>query len=632
MTRLVDAGLVDRGLERRRPNKGLVTTSRRLVHRPQGQPEEHQDLGRPAQAGRQGPDAEPVHLGRGEVEPARRLRARRDGGKNPQAGLDYVRKLITEHVKVQDKSGREALQTFTSRQRRRPPLLRVRGDHRPEEGRGRRLRHRRTTRSRSRIDDRRRPRTPRRRRRRSSTTCSPSPARRSSPTGATARSTRRSSTPTRSKFPEPARAVHDRRPRRLDEGQRRDVRPGEGLGREDRGGRGGVDRQVSVALPLAAPARARRPPERGARRSASSTLWLSVIVLLPLAAVVARSLDGGLDAFWDAVTRRQAVARCASRCSSSLVDGGDQRRHRHADRVGARARRVPRQGARQRAHRPAVRAADDRRRPRRCSRSTARAARSASTSRCTQAAVLLALLFVTLPFVIRSVQPVLIELDREMEEAAASLGARPRTIFRRDRSCPTCARRSCRGAALAFARAVGEFGSVVLISGNIPFHTQVASVYAGSGRSPRPPVPRGVGVRAARREEAEDLVQETYAARAVAPAHGRGTTSSATCCGAAQHVREPFPPRGGALAAGLARHAARTVDRRRRRAAARARARGQRGFRRDRSAARALPPGTRRRRCRRTQLPAGGARPARARGDDHDAPAPGSNARRADAR
>jgi sulfate transport system permease protein len=94
----------------------------------------------------------------------------------------------------------------------------------------------------------------------------------------------------------------------------------------------------------------------------------------------------------------------------------------------------------------------------------------------TQTAVALALLFVTLPFVVRSVQPVLIELDREMEEAATSLGASPATVFRRI-ILPNLVPAILSGSALAFARAVGEFGSLVLISGNIPFHTQVASVY-----------------------------------------------------------------------------------------------------------------------------------------------------------
>ena len=90
--------------------------------------------------------------------------------------------------------------------------------------------------------------------------------------------------------------------------------------------------------------------------------------------------------------------------------------------------------------------------------------------------MLLALLFVTLPFVIRSVQPVLIELDHEMEEAALSLGANSRTVFLRV-ILPNLVPAILSGAALAFARAVGEFGSIVLISGNIPFDTQVASMF-----------------------------------------------------------------------------------------------------------------------------------------------------------
>jgi sulfate transport system permease protein len=94
----------------------------------------------------------------------------------------------------------------------------------------------------------------------------------------------------------------------------------------------------------------------------------------------------------------------------------------------------------------------------------------------TTAAIMLALLFVTLPFVVRSVQPVVLELDREMEEAAASLGARSTTIFRRV-VLPNLVPAILSGAAMSFARAVGEFGSVVLIAGNIPFKTQLSSVF-----------------------------------------------------------------------------------------------------------------------------------------------------------
>ena len=93
----------------------------------------------------------------------------------------------------------------------------------------------------------------------------------------------------------------------------------------------------------------------------------------------------------------------------------------------------------------------------------------------TRIAVLLALLFVTLPFVVRAVQPVLHSLDRDVEDAAASLGAGPVTTFRRI-VLPALTPAVLSGAGLAFAHALGEFGAVVLISGNLPFKTQVASV------------------------------------------------------------------------------------------------------------------------------------------------------------
>jgi sulfate/thiosulfate transport system permease protein len=89
--------------------------------------------------------------------------------------------------------------------------------------------------------------------------------------------------------------------------------------------------------------------------------------------------------------------------------------------------------------------------------------------------VMVALLFVTLPFVVRTVQPVLIEFDREMEEAAASLGASRLTVFRRI-VLPNLLPAIAAGTALSFARAISEFGATVLISGNIPFKTEVASV------------------------------------------------------------------------------------------------------------------------------------------------------------
>ena len=94
----------------------------------------------------------------------------------------------------------------------------------------------------------------------------------------------------------------------------------------------------------------------------------------------------------------------------------------------------------------------------------------------TQAGLVMALLFVTLPFVVRAVQPVLMELDKDMEEASESLGSSRFTTFRRI-VLPNLRPAILAGAGLAFARAIGEFGAVVLISGNIPFETQVSSVF-----------------------------------------------------------------------------------------------------------------------------------------------------------
>jgi len=238
---------------------------------------------------------------------------------------------------------------------------------------------------------------------------------------------------------------------------------------------------TSAPLAPAPPARA-SAGSRPAWRSASgplglgvATLWLSVIVLLPLSAVVVRSLDGGLGAFWDAVSSRQALAALRFTVLVSLataainVVGGTLiawvlvRDQFPGKRIVNALIDLP-------FALPTIVAG--------LTLLTLYGPRSpvGIDIAFTQAAVLLALLFVTLPFVIRSVQPVLIELDREMEEAALSLGARNLTIFRRI-VLPNLVPAILSGAALAFARAVGEFGSIVLISGNIPFDTQVSSVY-----------------------------------------------------------------------------------------------------------------------------------------------------------
>ena len=154
----------------------------------------------------------------------------------------------------------------------------------------------------------------------------------------------------------------------------------------------------------------------------------------------------------------------------------------------------------------------------------------------TRWAIYLALLFVTLPFVVRTVQPVLIELDREMEEAARSLGASEFTTFRRI-VLPNILPGILSGVTMAFARAVGEIGAIVLITGNLPFKTEVASVFVFQRITQRPArrggrrrscccsisfvVLLGIGGLAALRDEARACV--SYALRFVAlgylPAH-----------------------------------------------------------------------------------------------------------------
>jgi sulfate transport system permease protein len=90
--------------------------------------------------------------------------------------------------------------------------------------------------------------------------------------------------------------------------------------------------------------------------------------------------------------------------------------------------------------------------------------------------ILLAMLFVTMPFTIRAVQPVLMELEREQEEAAYTLGAGPWTTFWKV-TLPGILPGLLTGVFLTFVRALGEFGSIVIVAGNIPMQTQVAPVY-----------------------------------------------------------------------------------------------------------------------------------------------------------
>jgi sulfate transport system permease protein len=208
------------------------------------------------------------------------------------------------------------------------------------------------------------------------------------------------------------------------------------------------------------------------------TLYLSVIVLLPLAAVVAKSTEGGAGAFWDAVTGSESLAALKLTVVASLIVVAINAvfgtviawvmvrdEFRGKSLVNALID-LP-------FALPTIVAG--------LTLLTLYGSESpfGVNVAFTRVAVVLALAFVTLPFVARAVQPLLMEMDREMEEAATSLGASGFTVFRRI-IFPNLLPGILAGAMLAFARALGEFGSLILISGNIPFKTEVSSVFIRS--------------------------------------------------------------------------------------------------------------------------------------------------------
>ncbi len=206
-----------------------------------------------------------------------------------------------------------------------------------------------------------------------------------------------------------------------------------------------------------------------------SVLWLSVIVLLPLAALAVSSGRGGLPEFWAAVTAPNAVAALrVTVLVSAIVAVVNVVMGTLVAWVLVRDD-FPGKGA--------VNALIDL--PFALPTIVASIVLLSLYGpnspiglplNASQPGLVVALAFVTLPFVVRAVQPLLIEADREVEEAAASLGASNLTIFRRV-VLPTLAPAVISGGGLAFARAIGEYGSVVLIGGDIPGRTQVASQY-----------------------------------------------------------------------------------------------------------------------------------------------------------
>ena len=208
------------------------------------------------------------------------------------------------------------------------------------------------------------------------------------------------------------------------------------------------------------------------------TLYLSLLVVLPLTAVVWRSSRDGWGVFWAAATQPQAVAALRVTFAVALaVAAGNVVMGTVIAWVLVRDEFPGKQVVNALIDLPFAL-------PTIVAGITMLALYGANSPvgvdvGYTRAGVVLALAFVTLPFVVRSVQPVLMTMEPDMEEAARCLGAGPLASFRRI-VLPTIAPALLAGAALAFARAVGEFGSVVILSGNIPYRTEVASVHVFS--------------------------------------------------------------------------------------------------------------------------------------------------------
>lgn len=208
---------------------------------------------------------------------------------------------------------------------------------------------------------------------------------------------------------------------------------------------------------------------------ATAVLWLSIIVLLPLAALAVAGFEDGWSGFWDAVTAPAALDSLRITVLVSVVVAVINVVMGTLIAWVLVRDRFPGKGV--------VNALIDL--PFALPTIVASIVLLSLYGpqspidvhlNATQPGLVVALAFVTLPFVVRSVQPVLIEADREVEQAALSLGANNWTTFRRI-VLPALTPAIISGGGLAFARAIGEYGSVVLIGGAIPRKTEMASQY-----------------------------------------------------------------------------------------------------------------------------------------------------------
>ena len=227
-------------------------------------------------------------------------------------------------------------------------------------------------------------------------------------------------------------------------------------------------------------ARKRRAPRPGAMSVGSGVglgvgmIWFSLLVLIPLSAVVVKAQSGGWDGYWNTITNAQTWAAIKLTVQQSLmvtllnivmgtlIAWVLVRDHFFGKRALEVVIDVP-------FALPTIVAG------------LVLLSLYGPSSPIginvanTEKAVFLALAFVTVPFVVRTVQPVLEELEHEVEEAAKSLGASRFTTSRRV-VLPSLAPAIGAGAALSFARAISEYGSLVLLSGNLAMRTEVTSV------------------------------------------------------------------------------------------------------------------------------------------------------------
>jgi sulfate transport system permease protein len=238
---------------------------------------------------------------------------------------------------------------------------------------------------------------------------------------------------------------------------------------------------TSATLVTDRPARERRAAQDGRRLTRVSglglgvaMLWFSLLVLIPLTAVVVTASTGGWSQFWQAVTNEQTLAAVRLTVTTALlVTAVNVVMGTLIAWVLVRDRFFGKRALEVLIDLPfalptivaglVLLSLYGRNSP------------LGFDIANTRTAVFLAFLFVTLPFVVRTVQPVLAELDREAEEAAVSLGASRFTVFWRI-ILPALTPAIAAGAALSFARGVSEYGSLVLLSGNLPMRTEVASV------------------------------------------------------------------------------------------------------------------------------------------------------------